>query len=201
MKKVGWRINNLSEIPAELPERHKKKIAQEFQKKGAEELRQTVAAETKPKIPRKKTDKPIPTDYERPAVCFSEERPEKRVRFFIAGQPIGAVRQTQADKYYYRERVARYRQWSTSAKIQAPPDLPQNPNGYILRVKIAMPKSWDKKKRAAMYGQPHRNKPDADNLEKAFMDALFKHDQVIWQPQCFKWWCEWGEEGIDVEIW
>lgn len=37
---------------------------------------------------------------------------------------------------------------------------------------LAMPSSWAKKKRAAHAGQYHAQKPDADNVTKAVLDAL-----------------------------
>ena len=59
---------------------------------------------------------------------------------------------------------------------------------------IAMPASWSDKKKAEMEGRPHRQKPDLDNLHKAFFDC-FNHledwdDSVIWKydPPPIKVW-------------
>lgn len=51
--------------------------------------------------------------------------------------------------------------------------------------RIAMPKAWSGAKRREMTGQPHRQKPDLDNLLKAFFDC-FNHmegwdDARIWK--------------------
>ena len=37
---------------------------------------------------------------------------------------------------------------------------------------FAVPKSYAKKRRAALLGKPHTHKPDADNLAKGILDAL-----------------------------
>ena len=42
-----------------------------------------------------------------------------------------------------------------------------------------MPKSWSKKKKLEMDGQPHTQVPDLDNLLKAIGDALYQDDSCI----------------------
>jgi len=42
-----------------------------------------------------------------------------------------------------------------------------------------MPQSWSKKKRAEMRGKPHQQRPDLDNLIKAFKDALCEDDSHV----------------------
>lgn len=45
-----------------------------------------------------------------------------------------------------------------------------------------VPKSWSKAKRAAaLRGQPHKSKPDADNICKLLKDAL---NNVVWVDDC-----------------
>ena len=45
-----------------------------------------------------------------------------------------------------------------------------------------VPKSWAKAKRAAaLQGQPHKSKPDADNICKLLKDAL---NNVVWVDDC-----------------
>jgi Holliday junction resolvase RusA-like endonuclease len=55
-----------------------------------------------------------------------------------------------------------------------------------------MPTSWSKKKREAMRGQKHENKPDIDNSEKALLDSLYQNDSHIWNVHHIK---IWGDEG------
>ena len=41
-----------------------------------------------------------------------------------------------------------------------------------------MPKSWSAKKKLAMRGKPHRQKPDIDNLVKAVIDSIYPEDDA-----------------------
>jgi Holliday junction resolvase RusA-like endonuclease len=50
---------------------------------------------------------------------------------------------------------------------------------------MPIPKSWSKKKREAMVGQPHICKPDIDNLLKSVLDELegtiYRNDSQIFE--------------------
>jgi Holliday junction resolvase RusA-like endonuclease len=46
---------------------------------------------------------------------------------------------------------------------------------------FAVPVSWSKRKRAAMLGRPHTQKPDADNIAKAIKDGL---NRIAWSDDC-----------------
>jgi Holliday junction resolvase RusA-like endonuclease len=62
-----------------------------------------------------------------------------------------------------------------------------------------MPKSWSKKKRERMDGQPHRQRPDLSNLIKALEDSLYEDDSKIWQYRGLE--KRWGETGqIIIQI-
>lgn len=59
-----------------------------------------------------------------------------------------------------------------------------------------MPPSWSDKKRSAMNGKPHQQKPDKDNLEKALLDAIFDDDSRVWDGRVTKVWGEVGQIKI-----
>ena len=62
---------------------------------------------------------------------------------------------------------------------------------------MPMPKSWSKKKRAQMDGQPHQQTPDVDNLAKAALDSVYENDCRVWDIRLVK---RWGITGsIDIE--
>jgi len=67
------------------------------------------------------------------------------------------------------------------------------PIPYKITFYLAMPKSWSKKKKAAHDNQPHLQTPDKDNLEKAFLDALFDNDKHVWSGWAEK---RWASEGM-----
>lgn len=60
-------------------------------------------------------------------------------------------------------------------------------------------KSWSKKKRAAAMGQPHTQKPDKDNVEKAILDGLnriaYADDSQVSYGSCGK---SWGEKARTI---
>jgi Holliday junction resolvase RusA-like endonuclease len=61
---------------------------------------------------------------------------------------------------------------------------------------LPIPPSWSKKKRAAMLGQKHQQRPDCDNITKFFKDALLEEDCTVWREWAEK---RWGEEGY-IEV-
>lgn len=55
-----------------------------------------------------------------------------------------------------------------------------------------MPTSWPQHQIDGQRLQPHRSKPDRDNLEKAFLDSVFTNDAAIWNGQTTKLWWDFG---------
>ena len=47
------------------------------------------------------------------------------------------------------------------------------PKTYHLVCFFQMPKSYSKKKKDELRGRPHQQKPDRDNIDKAYLDMLF----------------------------
>lgn len=63
---------------------------------------------------------------------------------------------------------------------------------------LPMPNSWSKKKKEAMIGKPHQQKPDIDNLLKFVMDSLLPEgDECVHEISAKK---IWGEEGKVIII-
>lgn len=89
--------------------------------------------------------------------------------------PIGKPRMTQRDRWHKRPATAAY--WAYKEQVRLLGIcLPES--GYHVTFVIPMPKSWSKTKRAQYVGQPHQQKPDKDNLEKALLDAVFDEDSM-----------------------
>lgn len=109
------------------------------------------------------------------------------VRYSIT--PVGKPRMTQRDKWRSRPPVLRYRLFCDEVRLHQI-TLPEE-GAHVVFV-MPMPSSWSSKKRAAHDGQPHRQKPDIDNLQKALLDALFDDDAQIWDIRASK---IWGEDG------
>ncbi len=108
----------------------------------------------------------------------------------IAIEPMGAPRMTQRDRWKGRPVVERYHAYKDTLRLALPSyALPE-----VLRIEfhIAIPKSYSKKKRLSLYGQYHTEKPDIDNLVKAFMDT-FGSDAHVAVVRAGKYWCAEGE--------
>ena len=90
--------------------------------------------------------------------------------------PIAKPRMTQGDKRQKRPCVQRYWKFKDELKEKHPEQLG---NVAIISFRIAMPKSWSKKKKREHYGKNHQQKPDLDNLVKAVFDSLCADDSHI----------------------
>lgn len=109
--------------------------------------------------------------------------------------PVPKPRMTKRDRWAKRPAVVRY--WAFCDAIRsAGCTLPEA--GAHVVFHLPMPKSWSKKKKLAMLGQPHQQRPDWDNLAKALQDAVLKEDSAVWNMQVTKRWAERG--SIEVEI-
>lgn len=110
-----------------------------------------------------------------------------------AVEPVPAPRQVRSDAWNPSDGVCRYRayrDWLQWHRAVIP--LPFHHAVFVL----PMPPSWPKEKRARMHGQPHTNKPDRDNLEKALLDsALASNDAHVWNGQTTKLW---GTRGLVI---
>lgn len=105
-------------------------------------------------------------------------------------KPVGKPRMTQRDRWNPSEAAKRYFLFKEHLNLLANTARFKIGNRIDVLFFIEMPKSWSKKKRAEMEGQPHKQKPDTDNLIKAFCDALTNDDSVIWDKRGRKFWAE-----------
>ena len=103
--------------------------------------------------------------------------------------PVAKPRMTQGDKWKKRPRVQRY--WAYKAELclwMQVNDVTLPNHGWHITFYLPMPASWPDKKRHAHEGYPHMAKPDKDNLEKGFLDALFADDSCVWDGRVTKLW-------------
>lgn len=88
--------------------------------------------------------------------------------------PIAAVakpRMTQRDKWQKRPAVVRYSVWKDTMRLFLATEI--IPRSYHLVCFFPMPKSWSVKRKNELRGRPHEQKPDRDNVDKAWLDMLF----------------------------
>ena len=61
-----------------------------------------------------------------------------------------------------------------------------------IKFELPMPEKWSEKKKKLMEGNPHKSRPDIDNLFKAFADSFGNDDGFVW---CIKAWKTWARKG------
>lgn len=108
--------------------------------------------------------------------------------------PVPKPRQTQSDRWKQRAPVMRYRAYKDHVRALG---IEVKPTGSRILFVLSMPKSWSKKKRREMFGQPHQGKPDTDNLVKGLWDAIHVDDQHLFHIEAYKFWGESGAIIID----
>lgn len=106
--------------------------------------------------------------------------------------PIGAPRQSRRDKWDPTQAIIRYRAWKDEMKkavAEAGWTL-----GPVLDVefRFGIPDRWSRRKKAAMLGRPHQQRPDVDNCCKALMDLEGKEDGYVHTIKAKKVWAEGG---------
>lgn len=118
-----------------------------------------------------------------------------RIVFEVPGDPVAKARprvnRATGAVYTPRGTVVFERLVGTIARQYFKAPL-QGPVTVEIKSVIAPPVSWTKKKTAALLWRPHTQKPDADNLQKAVLDALngiaFKDDSQVWSAKTSKIW-------------
>lgn len=107
--------------------------------------------------------------------------------------PCPKPRMTQRDKWQKRPPVIRYRAFCDEVRAHRV-SLPES--GAHITFHMPMPSSWSQRKRKEMVGQPHKQRPDLDNLIKALGDAVHEEDSFLWDYRATKVWAEAG--GIEI---
>lgn len=120
--------------------------------------------------------------------------------FVFPIDPVSKPRMTQQDKWKtdpfhkdpkrrQRPAVTKYFNYKRTINILADGVKFKVPeSGFHLIFYMPMPQSWSKKKKEEMNNKPHQQRPDKDNLEKAFLDALCEEDSYIWDSRVTKVW-------------
>jgi len=105
---------------------------------------------------------------------------------------------TKRDKYMKRPAVVKYRIFATALReCMKDVDLSD-----VVKVSwtayFPIPESWSNEKKSLMRGQPHRQKPDRDNVDKAILDALFEDDSGVSDGTLKKRWDDCNGPRIEI---
>lgn len=104
--------------------------------------------------------------------------------------PVSAPRQVRSHAWNPTSHVKRYRAYQTELLVRGL-QIP-TPVCHLIFV-MPIPPSWSERKKAEHDGQPHQQKPDRDNLEKAVLDTAFGEDCHLWHGATSK---IWGRRGV-----
>lgn len=115
----------------------------------------------------------------------------------ISVVPVPKPRMTQSDRWKQRPAVMRYRQYKDDLKSLVRGTLEAS---FEVEFYLPMPPSWSQKKRLAMEGAPHQQKPDVDNLLKGLMDALCEEDSYVFNVQVSKFWASEGSIKLTERV-
>lgn len=110
----------------------------------------------------------------------------KKIVFYIT--PIGKPRMVRFDTWSRRPAVAKYWLFKDQLNILARQKRYVLGDTLDIIFLLPMPDSWSRKKRLQMIGKKHDQKPDFDNLVKAFTDSLTNDDSKIYDVHVRKYW-------------
>jgi Holliday junction resolvase RusA-like endonuclease len=103
--------------------------------------------------------------------------------------PVPKPRMTNSDRWKRRTVVSRYYAFKDELITLCSLKNFKLGDKYKVEFFLPMPKSWSEKQRKEIFGKPHKNKPDLDNLLKALNDCLLDEDEgVHWIEASKIWW-------------
>ena len=102
--------------------------------------------------------------------------------------PCSKPRMTRADKWKKRPSVVKFFAFRDAVKQSSVHNIALE--SFDIEFYIQMPKSWSKKKKTKMNGEPHQQRPDLDNYIKAWCDSVFEEDSVVWRFKASKRWTD-----------
>lgn len=106
--------------------------------------------------------------------------------------PVAAPRQVKSDSWSPRPQVKKYRAFRDEVRLRG---VSVPAQGARVTFVVPMPASWPKYQRNNLDGQPHRQKPDIDNLIKALLDAVYGDDCGVSDISARK---VWGRKGAII---
>jgi Holliday junction resolvase RusA-like endonuclease len=116
--------------------------------------------------------------------------------------PMGAPRLNRFDAWKKRPRVLRYFAFRDAVAVEMKRSETdwKNVDSLAVTFYIPMANSWSKKKKITMDGQPHKQKPDIDNLVKALLDSMFRggDDCGVYNIRASKFWALEGRMEIAI---
>lgn len=131
----------------------------------------------------------------------------KEVKFIVYGEPVGKAR-PRVTRYgtYTPQKTKDYEKkiwlsWEEQSGEKLPDGMPIKLN---VKAYFSVPKSYSKRLRCKLIGQPHEKLPDLDNCVKAVCDGcqghVFKNDSHIYCIEAAKLYSENPRTEIILEV-
>lgn len=111
-----------------------------------------------------------------------------KLLFHYKGPVMGKPRMTRRDAWKKRPVIVRYYEYKDALREAAERAKYHPEEELDIMFSIQMPKSWSKKKKEEFYNKPHKQRPDVDNLVKAYLDILLEEDSHVWHINATKYW-------------
>lgn len=108
--------------------------------------------------------------------------------------PVSKPRMTQRDRWAKRPVVVKYHAYCDELRTLLWDYTVPSELGIVFN--LPMPKTWSIKKKLTMNGTHHQQKPDIDNLVKAFLDALCEDDSHVYKVHAEKRWSSSPSIGV-----
>lgn len=137
----------------------------------------------------------------------------RKKRSYIKISPQTNVRSTQSDKIFFqipedkllpsglkrKRRLQKYNKYKLDVRNYCDLNQIKIPeSGAHIIFYMPVPASWRPGKKQLHNLQPHKSKPDLDNLIKALKDAIFKEDKCIWDYHLSKVWTNQDAGYIEI---
>ena len=128
------------------------------------------------------------------------------IQFTLDGHVAPKPRMTRRDKWLNPPRppVERYRNFAEALLLMARSEG-YDPEADIItgirfKAYLRIPASWGKKKKKALRGKPHMQKPDTSNILKGIEDALMAKDETIYYVEGKKLWDDGAGNRVEVTM-
>lgn len=125
------------------------------------------------------------------------------IKIEIDADPIPLQRARGTRKGFYDPQHIAKKNFAWAVKFQYPDQPLNKPIKVSFKFSFKLPKSWSKKKKAALINKPHSQTPDTSNLIKFAEDALNKivweDDSIISKIVAEKKWEEEAKTIIEIE--
>lgn len=112
------------------------------------------------------------------------------MQYIFTIRPVPKPRMTISDKWKKRPAVVKYWEYKDELARQVKNLEYKLTDTLIIDFYLSMPKSWSNKKKTEMIGKYHNQKPDLDNLIKAFCDSMTDEDKTIHTIISSKYWSD-----------